>query len=50
MLKIILKLEGVQELSKNEQKKINGGSYWCSRGCSGAQYLSNSPCKPQQMC
>jgi len=26
MLKIILKLEGAQELTKNEQKSINGGT------------------------
>jgi hypothetical protein len=27
MLKNILKLEGAQKLSKNEQKNINGGTY-----------------------
>ncbi|MEM0575431.1 hypothetical protein [Flavobacterium polysaccharolyticum] len=49
MLKNILKLKGAQELTKNEQKSINGG-YWCSRGCSADQYYSNTPCKPTQAC
>ena len=30
MLKNILKLDGAQQLSKNEQKEINGGApVWC---------------------
>jgi hypothetical protein len=32
MLKNILKLEGAQKLSKNEQKSINGGVSYCPLG------------------
>lgn len=33
MLKNILKLDGAQLLSKNEQKEVNGGRRACSSGC-----------------
>jgi hypothetical protein len=32
MLKNILKLEGTQKLTKNEQKSINGGANYCPPG------------------
>ncbi|WP_298119257.1 hypothetical protein [Flavobacterium sp.] len=40
MKKSILKLEGVKELTKNEQKVVKGGAipkcgYICFPGCSG---------------
>jgi hypothetical protein len=48
MLKNILKLEGTQKLTKNEQKGINGG--WvpptggsCPNGT--CQYFENGPCR-----
>jgi hypothetical protein len=48
MLKNILKLEGAQKLTKNEQKNINGG--WvpppggsCPNGT--CQYSENGPCR-----
>ena len=49
MLKNILKLEGAQKLTNNEQKSINGGGYWCLGGC-GVEYYSNKPCQPMEQC
>jgi hypothetical protein len=40
MLKNILKLEGAQELTKNEQKSINGGLNTCFEG----------GCRPGECC
>ncbi len=38
MLKNILKLEGAQKLTKNEQKSINGGLTTClERGCAAGE-------------
>lgn len=46
MLKNILKLDGAQQLSKNEQKSINGGRAYCNNGagiyCPEGQCCSNS--------
>ena len=51
MLKNILKLDGAQQLSKKDQKSINGGLvHNCSRGTTwcgvtgGALCAANSPC------
>jgi hypothetical protein len=48
MLKNILNLEGAQELTRSEQKEINGG--WvpppggdCPNGT--CQYVENGPCR-----
>ena len=53
MLKNILKLEGAQKLTKNEQKSINGGAVaYCQRSqcdtdaaCSGGAYCEKKLCK-----
>ncbi|WP_310555800.1 hypothetical protein [Flavobacterium sp.] len=48
MLKNILKLEGAQQLSKNEQKTINGG---ITRECSNAlSYCTNVARKTLAQC
>jgi hypothetical protein len=47
MLKKILKLEGTQKLTKNEQKSINGGiTEVCAKAISGgwAIYKGIGPC------
>jgi hypothetical protein len=44
MLKKILNLEGIQELTKNEQKKV-GGTYRCN--CEGSFY---GYCEDQSCC
>jgi len=43
MLKNILKLEGAQQLKKNEQKEVNGGGHfpWSNDGCPTAQCLNS---------
>jgi hypothetical protein len=46
MLKNILKLEGAQKLSKNEQKSISGGIPYCALGCFRNPDLSQS-CEAQ---
>jgi hypothetical protein len=43
MLKNILKLDGAQQLSKKEQKTINGGAFSC--GMEG-----DLPCRPGYYC
>jgi hypothetical protein len=48
MLKNILKLEGAQKLTKNEQKNISGGwvpppGGFCPNG--SCQYYDNGPCR-----
>ena len=43
MLKNILKLDGAQQLSKNQQKSINGGLLSC--GMDG-----DLPCRPGYYC
>jgi hypothetical protein len=51
MLKNILKIEGAQKLSKNEQKSINGGAIsgpTCGNLiCSGGQICTNEVCGPK---
>lgn len=45
MLKNILKLAGVKELSKNEQRNVKGG--WCGDGCDPAEsccHLARNGC------
>jgi hypothetical protein len=46
MLKNILKLEGAQKLSKNEQKEVKGGRPNCYPGfyCPKGQYCLNGQC------
>ena len=44
MKKSILNLRGAQELSKNEQKSVNGGRPACKEG------LPNQGCPPSQCC
>ncbi|MCD0474468.1 MULTISPECIES: hypothetical protein [unclassified Flavobacterium] len=54
MLKSILKLKGAQELTKNEQKDINGGwvpepGKFCPSGT--CQYFEGGPCRrPSDLC
>ncbi len=43
MLKNILKLDGAQKLSKNDQKSINGGACPCTGRC-GAGYVCFGKC------
>ena len=45
MLKNILKLDGAQELKKNEQKSISGGGVVVSQQCS-----SDLDCPPDSYC
>jgi hypothetical protein len=46
MLKNILKLEGAQKLTKNEQKAIKGGIHICySDGCSNGRYCCKWGCQ-----
>jgi hypothetical protein len=51
MLKIILKLEGAQKLSKNEQKSINGGLKDCidpkTNACKYISLACANPCRPE---
>ncbi|WP_268848082.1 hypothetical protein [Flavobacterium aestivum] len=51
MLKNILKLEGAQKLSKNEQKSINGGLKDCidptTNRCKYISLACASPCRPE---
>jgi hypothetical protein len=47
MLKNILKLEGAQKLSKNEQKSINGG--YVAKTCE-SQCQSTSSCSSGALC
>jgi hypothetical protein len=44
MLKNILNLDGAQQLSKNEQKEINGGRKACNNN------LPNAGCGPNECC
>ena len=49
MKKSILNLKGAQELSKKEQKSINGGRIQCGRGyrnCPPGQCCSGNACFP----
>jgi hypothetical protein len=51
MLKNILKLEGAQKLTKNEQKSINGGLKDCINPATNkCRYISLAcadPCRPE---
>jgi hypothetical protein len=51
MLKNILKLEGAQKLTKNEQKNISGGIHVCAiDGCINPEYYCTKyGCKPQPL-
>lgn len=52
MLKNILKLEGAQGLTKNEQKSVNGGMLSVSRGCSAyhQQFVSCAGALEGRLC
>jgi hypothetical protein len=46
MLKNILKLDGAQELTKNEQKVITGGIHRCAiDGCPPGYFCTKVGCK-----
>ena len=51
MLKNILKLEGAQKLTKNEQKSINGGLKDCidptTNTCKYISLACANPCRPE---
>ena len=49
MLKNILKLDGAQKLSKNEQKSINGGGPGLPNGsfCTGNRSCRSNKCEVQ---
>jgi hypothetical protein len=49
MLKNILKLNGAQQLSKNDQKSINGGACPCYNRC-GPGYICVGKCGCQRVC
>ena len=51
MLKKILKLNGAQELTKNELKAVNGGiTEICVKGiASGLAILKTGPCPPEYL-